>query len=168
MDSDGKTEESLCCTIGSSLMTDRFKFWHAQQLALESIQDWEVRVRQASNLCSYGATSDEMSRDKFVFGLYDAVIRTELLKTHLKADNTTQKSMVDVVSEAKTLETAQRTNQLIVDSTKTLEEQVHHTGTHTRKKHSEMKLKRENNTCHWCGSSRGPHPWSSCPAKGKT
>ena len=48
--------------------------------------------------------SDEMNRDKFVFGLQDSTIRTELLKTHLKADNTTKKSLGDVVSEAKALD----------------------------------------------------------------
>ena len=30
-----------------------------------------------------------------------------------------------------------------------------------------MKLKREPNTCYWCGSNRGPHPWRVCPANGK-
>lgn len=31
-----------------------------------------------------------------------------------------------------------------------------------------MCLKREPNTCHWCGSTQGPHPWSVCPAKWRT
>ena len=31
-----------------------------------------------------------------------------------------------------------------------------------------MCLKREPNTCHWCGSTQGPHTWSVCPAKGRT
>ena len=79
---------------GSSLMTNRFKFWHSSQNAHESVQDWEVKVRQAGNLCSYQANSDHMCRDKFLFGLRDNIIRTELLKTHLKADNT-EKSMAD-------------------------------------------------------------------------
>lgn len=153
-------------SIGSSLMTDRFKFWHSQQNPHESVQDWEVRVRQAGNLCNYNAIADEMCRDKFVFGLNDAVIRTELLKTHLQTDNRTEKSMADVVSEAKTFEAAQKTNQLIIDSSKMLDEQVHHTI--ATKKHADMKLKREPNTCHWCGSNKGPHSWASCPAKGKT
>lgn len=38
---------------GSTLMTDRFKFWHASQNSHESVQDWEVKVRQAGNLCEY-------------------------------------------------------------------------------------------------------------------
>ena len=124
---------------GSSLMTDRFKFWHSSQNTHESVQDWEVKVRQSGNLCQYGTEADHMCRDKFVFGLNDNGIRTELLKTHLKADGT-EKSMADVVGEAKTLETAQRTKQLIVDtSSKGFEEQVH--WTNNRKKHSDMKLK---------------------------
>ena len=159
-------------SIGSSLMTDRFKFWHLSQSSHESVQDWEVKIRQGGNLCNYGASADEMNRDKFVFGLYDTSIRTELLKTHLKADQSS-KSLSDVVCEAKTLESAQRTNQLITD-TKSLDEQVHWTTgqTNTRslpsKKHKDMKLKREENTCHWCGSLDGYHPWRNCPANGKT
>ena len=37
-------------SVGSSLMMDRFKFWHSHQNPHESVQDWEVRVRQAGNL----------------------------------------------------------------------------------------------------------------------
>ena len=83
-----------------------------------------MKIRQAGNLCSYGASTDEMNRDKFVFGLHDTSIQTELLKTHLKADQN-NKSMSDVVNEAKTLESAQHTNQLISDSSKILDEQVY-------------------------------------------
>ena len=82
-------------SVGNSLMTDRFKFWHSHQNPHELVQDWEVRVRQAGNLCSYGAVTDQMCRDKFVFDLHDTLIRTELLKTHLKLDNTTEKGMAD-------------------------------------------------------------------------
>ena len=52
-------------------------------------------------------------------------IRAELLKTHLKPDNTA-KSMADVVMEGKALESAHVANKLLSDSTKsTTEEQVH-------------------------------------------
>ena len=74
-------------SAGSSLMSDRYKFWKLNQTPHESVQDWEVRVRQAGNLCEYAALSDEMCRDKFVFGLHEETIRTELLRTHLKVDN---------------------------------------------------------------------------------
>lgn len=36
-------------TTGSTLMTDRFKFWQATQNPNESVQDWEVRTRQAGS-----------------------------------------------------------------------------------------------------------------------
>ena len=152
-------------STGSSRMTDRFKFWTANQKSHESVQDWEVRVRQAGSLCDYAGVGDEMSRDKFVFGLYNEGIRTELLKTHLKADKT-EKGMNDVTNEAKTLESAQQANKLIANTARSSEEQVNWTG--TRMSHKEMKLKREPGTCHWCGDPRGGHTWSSCPAKGKT
>jgi len=146
-------------SVGSTLMTDRFKFWHASQATNETVQDWEVKVRQGGNLCKYGAATDHMCRDKFVFGLCNNTIKTELLKTHLKPDGT-EKAMSDVVVEAKTLESAQRTNQLIVETSKVFEEQVHWTQP-AKKRHSQMKLRRDPNTCYWCGNTQGPHPWSS-------
>ena len=37
-------------TTGSTLLTERFKFWQAQQHKAESVQDWEVRVRQSASM----------------------------------------------------------------------------------------------------------------------
>ena len=155
-------------SIGSSLMTDRFRFWQSVQSTSESVQDWEVKVRQSGSLCEYEAVTDEMNRDKFVFGLHDTSIRTELLKTHLKADKT-KKTLSDVVAEAKTLESAQKANQIIADANRNVDEQVHYTNYHYetyRKPHKDMKLKREKGTCFWCGK-RGQHPWKDCSANGK-
>ena len=149
-------------STGSSFLADRFKFWALNQTLTESVQAWEVRIRQAGSLCSYGTLSDEMYRDKFIFGLNNDAMRAELLKTYLKPDNT-PKSMTDVVTEAKALESAYTANKLIADSSKsTIEERVHWV------KHKEMKLRREPGTCHWCGDKRGPHLWRQCPARGKT
>lgn len=148
-------------SIGSSLLADRFKFWNTQQSPHESVQEWEVKVRQAGSLCSYNALTDEMCRDKFVFGLHDGTMRAELLKTHLKSDGM-PKNMQDVVADAKALESAQKANKLITDATKGIEEQVNWIS------HKQMKLKREPGTCFWCGDRRGPHPWKTCPANGKT
>ena len=104
-------------STGSSFLADRFKFWGLSQTLTESVQAWEVEIRQAGSLCSYGTLSDEMYRDKFIFGLnYDA-LRAELLKTHLKPDNT-PKSMANVVTETKALESAYTANKLIADSSK--------------------------------------------------
>ena len=109
-------------STGSSLMADRFKFWSIYQSPHETVQDWEVKIRQYGSLCQYTNMQDEMYRDTFVFGLHSETIRTELLKTSTKADGTA-KSMTDVVSEAKTYESAVRANKLKEHGTK-LEEQV--------------------------------------------
>ena len=58
-------------------MVDRYHFWNIQQSIKESIQDWEVKVRQYRSL--YTTQQDEMCRDKFAFGLRSESIRTELL-----------------------------------------------------------------------------------------
>ena len=146
-------------------LPNRFKFWGLSQTLTESVQAWEVRIRQAGSLCSYGTLSDEMTyHDKFIFGLNNDAMRAELLKTNLKPDNT-PKSMADVVTEAKALESAYTANKLIADSSKsTIDEQVHWV------KHKEMKVRREPGTCHWCGDKRRPHPWRQtlCTASGKT
>ena len=134
-------------SIGSSPLADRFKFWNTQQSPHESVQEWEVKVRQTGSLCSYNALTDEMCRDKFVFGLHDGTMRAELLKTHLKSDGM-PKNMQDVVAEAKALESAQKANKLITDATKGIEEQVNWIS------HKQMKLKREPGTCFWCGDRR--------------
>ena len=152
-------------TATSSLLTDRFTFWLATQGTHESIQDWETHVRRDCSLCDYGALTDEMSRDKFIFGLRNGDIRADLLKCHVKADNT-KKTLSDVVAEAKVLESAKRANQLIGESTRGTDEAVNWAV--QGKAHKDMQLKRESGTCHWCGDKRGPHPWSNCPAKGKT
>ena len=120
-------------------------------------------MRQASSLCAYGELTDELTRDKFIFGLNEDHTRTELLKTHVKPDNS-KKTLQDVVAEARAIESAKQTNKLIVDSSKGADEEVHWTGL----RHSQMKLRREPGTCFWCGDHRGAHPWKVCPAKGKT
>lgn len=60
---------------------DRFKFWTTTQDPNESKQEWEVKVRQTGSLCAYGELSDELTHDKFIFGLNDDNMRTELQKT---------------------------------------------------------------------------------------
>ena len=84
----GKLRAHFTGSTGSSLLTDRFKFWMSSQASHESIQKWEVKVRQARSLCAYGELTDELTRDKFIFGLNEDHARTELLKTHVKPDNT--------------------------------------------------------------------------------
>ena len=120
-------------------------------------------MRQAGSLCAYGQLTDELCRDKFIFGLKGEHMRTELLKTHVKPDNSA-KTLSDVVAEARAIESAMQANKLIVDSSKGIEEEVHWTNL----RHSQMKLRREPGTCFWCGDRKGPHPWKVCPANGRS
>ena len=83
-----KLQKHYTGTTGSTLMTDRFKFLHASQNTNKTIKDWEVWICQAGSLCKYGEIADIMCHDKFFFGLCNNTIRTELLKTHLRPDNT--------------------------------------------------------------------------------
>ena len=161
---DGQTEGPLY-GFSSNIPSDRqVQYWTTNQSPHESVQDWETRIRQTCNMCNYAALTDEICWDKFVFGLHDSYIRTELLKYHLKPDKT-QKSLSDVVGEARAFESARQTNKLIGDTNKTIEENVNWV---TKKAHKVMKLKREPGTCQWCGDRHGPHSWKDCPAYGRT
>ena len=90
-------------------------------------------------------------------------IRKELLKTYLRPKNTT-KALGDGFAETKSLESAQKTNKLIIDTTKGIGEAVNWTGSRRsnsfRKKDCDIKLRREPNTCQWCGEVREPHKWA--------
>ena len=111
-----------------------------------------------------------MCCDKFVFGLCNNPIRKELLKTHLRPKNTT-KAFGDSFAEAKSLESVQNTNK-IIHTTKGIDEAVNWTGSRRSnsfwKKHHDIKLRREPNTCHWFGDVRKPHKSADCPANGRS
>ena len=79
-------------------------------------------------------------------------MRTELLKTHVKPDNS-GKTLSHVVAETRAIESAMQANKIIADSSKGNEEEVHWTNL----RHSQMKLRREPGTCFWCGDRKGPH-----------
>ena len=79
---------------------------------------------------------------------------------HIKPDNS-EKTLSDVVAEARATESAKQTNKLITDSSKGIDENVHWTG----HRHSQMRL---SGTCFWRSDRRGPHPWKLCPANGKS
>lgn len=150
-------------STGSSLLTNCFKFWTSSQTSHESIQEWEVNARQASSLCAYGELTNELTRNKFILGPNEDHTRTELLKTHVKPDNS-KKPQQDVAAETRAIESAKQINQSIVDSSKGTDAEVHWTGF----RHSQMKLRREPGTCFWCVDRQGAYPWKVCPAKGKT
>lgn len=117
-------------------------------------------MRQAVSLCDHQNSQDMHARDKFIFGLDSDIIRTELLKTHLKSDGR-PKTVSDVAAEAKALETAQKASKLISDNANKTSEDVHWT------KQKQPRLKRERGTCYRCGDPRGPHSGYECPAREK-
>ena len=160
----------------STKLTDRYIFSAMQQSPTESVQEWEIRVRQAGALCEYGQMNDELCRDKFIFGINERFkdIRTELLKTDKNADNT-DKTLAQTATLARALETAASASVLISGSQHT--EQVNYTKQRPPRQqstqfasnprrilHKELKLKRQPNTCWYCGSS-SQHPWRECKAR---
>ena len=88
----------------------------------------------------YGQLSDEVCIDKFIFGLNGEHMRTELLKTRVKPDNSA-KTLSDAVAEARAIKSATQANQLMAGSAKGAKEEVHSL------RHSQMKPRREPGTC---------------------
>ena len=74
-----------------TVMSDRYEFHEKKQFSHESIAEWEARVRQTAAPLEYKEMSDQIMRDKFVFGLHSADLRGELLKlNHYKRWDTTR------------------------------------------------------------------------------
>ena len=169
----------------SSKLTDRYNFSALNQSSSESMKEWEIKVRQAGHLCEYGNMTDELSRDKFIFGINERFkdIRVELLKTD-KNEDKSDKTLAQVAALARSLETASSASHLIGSQHA---EQVNYTkrnsnsysrkapprqaqapsNTNTNPKripHRDLKLKRVPNTCWYCGASPH-HPWRDCKAK---
>lgn len=87
-------------TTGSSVLTDWFMFWASFQGPHESIQEWEVKVRHIDSLCCYSELRNELCWGTFIFGLNANNMRSELLKTHVKPDNS-KETVGDVVTETR-------------------------------------------------------------------
>ena len=102
----------------------------------------KLKVRHAGNPCGSRDLGDELCRDKFLFELNEDNILTELLKTLIKPGNS-EKSLSDVVAEARAIESAKQINKWITDSTKGIDENVLWTGLRL----SQMKLRWEPGTC---------------------
>ena len=90
-------------SVDSTVLPDSFTFWNPRQNVQDSIQDWEVKVRQAGGWCEYDTTAGELFRDKFIFGQLSQTTRTDLLKAYKKADGS-KKTLSDGVVEAQTHE----------------------------------------------------------------
>ena len=175
LDLDGKIKDTLHrCLQHQFKLTDRYNFTALTQSPSDTIQSWEIKVRQAGSLCEYEKMTDELCRDKFIFGLHDKFtdIRTELLKSDKNSDGSV-KSLSDVVQVARVLETAASANTLI---SKAHQEQVNYAATRNprgppqtsrselsfknpkRIPHAKLNLKREPSTCWYCGSHKS-HSW---------
>ena len=57
-------------------------------------------MRHIDSLCCYSELSNELCGGTFIFGLNVNNMRTEVLKTHVKADNS-KETVDDVVTETK-------------------------------------------------------------------
>lgn len=67
---------------GSSLLADGFNSNSSQsthQSPHESIEEWDVKVRQAGSLCLCNALTDEGCCEKFVINLHHGTMRAALL-----------------------------------------------------------------------------------------
>ena len=79
-----------------TVIADRFHFHKRDQAAGESIADYDAHLRKLAVHCNFGATLDEVLRDRFVCGLrHDAIQRrllSETALTYTKAMEIAQRS----------------------------------------------------------------------------
>ena len=58
---------------------ERFKFYNRQQEVGESVTEFVAGIRAAARTCNFGASLNEMMRDRFVVGIRDEATQRTLL-----------------------------------------------------------------------------------------
>ena len=116
--------------VGASiLMQDRYHFWaKMSQADRTSISTCETAVRTAAGRSSFDANAGEFIRDKFLFGLNESFGRFCEDIFHRDSQRIQEEpsfTLVFVMAQAISFETAQHTNQLFANST--TEEQARYT-----------------------------------------
>ena len=71
-----------------------FKFYRRDQKESESTADYVAAIKKAAKNCDFGATLDEMLRDRIVCGLVNTHIQQQLLEK----DDLTLKSAADLAT----------------------------------------------------------------------
>lgn len=149
----------------NTLMSDRYTYWKKmKQNPLESMTDWEARVREAGSNCGYQEREDEFLRDKFTFDMDDSYehLRQEIFWKEQQSTTANPLTFNAVTAHAKAYEAAKKTNQMITEEKTT--EQVNW-ATSTKDTYHTNKL--PSNSCWYCGAA-GRHPARQCPAQGET
>ena len=77
------------CSPRKHILYERYMFWSIKQEETEPVDAYLTRIKLKLDMCEYaGAVKQEMTRDKFVFGLCDDRVKERLLRED-KLDLTT-------------------------------------------------------------------------------
>lgn len=69
------------CSPRKHILYERYTFWHIQQEDTESIDAYLTRIKLKLDTCEYPAeVRQELTRDKFVFGVNDDRLKERLLR----------------------------------------------------------------------------------------
>ena len=146
----------------------RFKF-HNEVQGTETIESFLTRLRLCAKDCEYGKQTDEMIRDRIVFGTNSSKIREKLITVgkELTLDKTIQIAQSHEYSQEQLKTMSADVN--YVKSSKRTESQTG-AGKGSQRNFSSTKAskhqhhRRKNNHCSNCGRN---HKKGSCPAKGE-
>lgn len=78
-----KVIEAFCmyCSLCKHILYKRYTFWSLQQEGEESVDAYLTRIKLKLDTCEYAAeVRQDMTRDKFVFGLTDDNLKERLLR----------------------------------------------------------------------------------------
>ena len=144
------------CEPRKNIVYERYKFWSRNQQDSESVDQWATDLKRKASHCEFGSQSNDMIRDKVVFGIQNQGVKERLLR---EADLTLEKAL-DICR------TSETTKQQIsaMQTTKPAEDEVYRIEKSkfqpSRQQHSSASIQ-----CDYCGTKHQPR---QCPAYGKT
>lgn len=144
--------------VKKNLIYERFLFHCCNQSPDETFDDYLIKLKKLVKSCGFAEMSDELLRDRIVFGLSDLVLKKKLLD-----DEPTLEKTIDSckISETRNVQFKRMT---ISDSTDRTVQKV--TQTEKVNARSQEDKRKSKKPCNFCA---GFHKWKKelCPAYGK-
>ena len=142
------------CEPRKHVVFERHRFWSRDQLEHETIGQWTTELRTRAANCEF-QESDNMIRDKIVFGIRDRPVQEKLLREY----NLTLEKALDICRASET----SKEQYHAMSSQHKQDIAVHdiRAGEKRGQKQGQSQKSRFQRQCNYCGST---HPPRQCPA----